>query len=517
MKRREFSKIAAAGLLGAGLAPTILTGTAKNSTKPLKVAARRFETEVDVGEATFGTTGATVKNIEGPLKTTVLLFENEGRRICLVASDFMVDRRNTASFFRGEAAKILGLDTSQILLFSSHNHSVPKMLENELRNWNSYEIANQDLPEVKLLPVAKRFLQSLRQSIRELPGALEPAEVLFAQGSEGRITYNRKGRRADGSTYFMREEDRVLVGKDFNGDIDREVPVVVFQGRNGKPIAALMQFTGHPVSSYHPEDPTIFGDYPGIAADELEKSLGGSGQMVPVAFLQGCGGDTNSKEMFVAGIRRTREFGEMLGQSAIDTLNDLKPSQMSGMNYVTENVSIPLSPLPPKNIIQSEIDEMKDFIRRADAGDENTRSCVGLNFPRALTPEYRGALVSAPLAWNEWALGVYERGETDRVMRTLDVSVYVLRLGDASIIGMPFEPFLGLGRQMREQSPAPLTIPCGYVNGSHGYVTDSHNTGDREYMSAFYRYTRFRPPFAKPAGDVLANRAVEIIKDFWRG
>ena len=52
------------------------------------------------------------------------------------------------------------------------------------------------------------------------------------------------------------------------------------------------------------------------------------------------------------------------------------------------------------------------------------------------------------------------------------------------------------------------------MNGTHGYVTDSANTGDREYMSAFYRYTSSRPPFARPAGDVVADHAVEILKNF---
>jgi len=60
----------------------------------------------------------------------------------------------------------------------------------------------------------------------------------------------------------------------------------------------------------------------------------------------------------------------------------------------------------------------------------------------------------------------------------------------------------------------PLAIPCGYVNASHGYLTDGPNTGDREYMSAHYRYTKFRPPFKKPAGDVIADKAIEILNRF---
>jgi len=92
--------------------------------------------------------------------------------------------------------------------------------------------------------------------------------------------------------------------------------------------------------------------------------------------------------------------------------------------------------------------------------------------------------------------------------------IHVIRIGDVGIVGMPFEPFQGIGRQIRARSPLPLAIPCGYTNVSYGYLTDGPNTGDREYMSAFYRYSEFRPPYQKPAGDVLADKATEVFERF---
>ena len=514
MKRRNAIKTtgAAVGLASLG-SPAIASG--KSAKSKLRVAASRFETHFETGAPTFGYSGETVKNAAGPLKTTVLLIEDGSKRLCLVSSDIRVEILNLNRFLRAEAAKVLGFDPSEVLFFTTHNHSVSPLAEVEVKSFVWYEESLDELPEVKLLPVGKRFLTSLQQHLSMLSDKLEPVTVAWAQGSEGRITYNRKGWRADGSTYFMREEDRELMGADFSGDIEKEVPVVVFQNEREKPVAALLQFTGHPVTSFHPEDLTIFGDYPSVAADVLGESLGEGGEPVPVAFLQGCGGDSSSKEMFVGGVSRAQEFGEMLGQSAIDALEDLKPSRLTGMDYVEQTVGIPLAPLPAKEIVLDEIEEMKDFIRRANAGDEDTLSCVGQNFPTALTPNYRGALVIMLLRWNEWALSMYAQGKEDEVMQSLDVPLYVLRLGDVAVAGMPFEPFLGIGRQIRTQSPFPLTIPCGYVNETHGYVTDSANTGDREYMSSFYRYTKFRPPFAKPAGDVVADRAAATLRGFW--
>jgi hypothetical protein len=400
---------------------------------------------------------------------------------------------------------------SKILIFDSHNHSGVNLLEQDDYDYNHYQMVDEEFPEVKLTSVGDLFVTSLLENVRALPGQLQPVKVLWTQGQEGRITYNRKGRRADGSTYYMREEDRRLIGNDYNGDIDQEVPVVVFQGQDGNPVAAVMQFTGHPVTSYHPESPVIFGDYPTVATDRLGKALDYGTGPIPVAFLQGCAGDISSKEMLYGSIERATEFGEMLGQSAIDALAKLKPSVRDGMDYVVRKVYIPLAPLPDKTILQAEIDEMEDFMSRADAGDEDTLTCVGLNFPRAFSPKYRGALLKDPMKWSKWALSMYKYNQEHTVMRTIDLSVYVLRVGDVAIIGMPFEPFQGMGRQIRTKSPYPLTIPCGYVNGTHGYITDSANTGDGEYMSAFYRYTTYRPPLAKPAGDVVAVEVVNII------
>jgi len=337
--------------------------------------------------------------------------------------------------------------------------------------------------------------------------------VCWTVGHEDRFTYNRKGRRADGSTYFMREEDRAAVAKDFKGDIDTQAPVVVFKNEAGRVVAALCQFTGHPVTSYHPEKPVVFGDWPQVAADMLSKHLDRNGE-TPVGFLQGCAGDVNSKEMFSGGVRRATEFGQMLADSYLKALPELRSSQRDGMDLAVEMVPVPLAPLPPREVLQAELEEMDAFLRRANAGDEDTRTCVGLNFPRALSPLYRGRLIDPPRAWNVWALDLHDKGLAGSVPKYLELEVAVIRVGDVGIVGLPCEPFQGIGRLMRSGSPLPLCIPCGYANVSYGYITDGPNTGDREYMSSFYRYTKYRPPFAKPAGDVLAQRAIEVFGRF---
>ena len=181
---------------------------------------------------------------------------------------------------------------------------------------SAYAAYSEAAPRAELSPVGDTLLKKLRSHAARLPEMLQPVTVWWTQGHEDRITYNRKGRRADGTTYFMREEDRVLMGKDFRGDVDTVAPVVVLKNTAGQVVVALAQFTGHPVTSYHPENPVVFGDWPQVACDRLEKHFDPKG-CIPVAFLQGCAGDVNSKEMFCGGVKRATEFGQMLGQSYI--------------------------------------------------------------------------------------------------------------------------------------------------------------------------------------------------------
>jgi hypothetical protein len=313
----------------------------------------------------------------------------------------------------------------------------------------------------------------------------------------------------------MREEDRDLLGVDFKGDVDEQAPLVVFKNVAGEVVTALTHFTAHPCTCYHPEKPVVFGDWPQVACDLVAEGLSPE-RRIAVSFLQGCAGDVNSKGMLRGDVELSKKYGSMLAESYLAVVPELRRSERDGLDYAVERVGVPLLPLPEVAVLKAEVAEMEDFIRRAMAGDEDTLLCVGQNFPVALSPAYRAKLVEMILPWNVWALEQHEQGRADEVMKTLEVDIQVLRLGDVAIVGMPFEPFQGIGRQIREGCPLPLALPCGYTNVSHGYLTDGPNTGDGEYMSANYRYSKFRPPYAKPAGDVLAVRALETLRGFLR-
>jgi hypothetical protein len=465
----------------------------------LKAASIGFVNDVKVGEPTFNYAGAKVEKIFGPLKTTITLLEDGDLRICLLTTPFPTPENKFSDEIRQVMVDELKIPKSHALVFTSHDHCVP--------------ILHKSTKEKTAL--GKKFMSDIRGTLKKLPKKLQPVTIWYGQGTEDRITYNRKGRRADGTTYLMREEDRKLVGRDFRGDIDSDAPVICLKGEDGKPVAFLVQFTGHPVTSYAPEHSTVFGEYPQVASDLLSEYFSDNSG-IPVNFFQGCAGDVNAKEMMTGGVKRSEQFGRCLGNTYIKTAKKLTQSKQNSLAYEMAKVPVPLTPLPSPRVLQKELNEINDFIKRAENGDKNTLECIGFNFPKNLSPAYRANLMKAVVPWSKWALNLHRKGKAHTVPKHRMLEVYVLRLGDVGIVGIQAEAFSGIGRLMKKNSPMPLTIPCAYANSSSGYITDGPNTGDREYMSSHYRYTRYFPQLKKPAGDVLANKAVQILKKLSR-
>jgi hypothetical protein len=455
------------------------------------------------------------KTVKGPLKSVIVLLKAGEVEVVIVNNNLGGTKPNTAVLIKSEVSKLLDVPFENVLIFSTHNHSGLQMTTGDTPTYrlkNSYNtlLVRKDAPrpeELATTNYGRAFLENLGRACRKLPGLLEPVTVHWSLGQERRITYNRKGRRADGSTYFMREKDRQQIALDFTGDIDSDAFVVAFKKRDGRPIGFLVQFTGHPVTAYHPEKQVVHGDWPQVASDVLSDEYGG----VPVGFLQGCAGDVNSKHMLSGDISLSEHYGRLLGQTFIDAASRLKPSARYGMGLSTDVAAVPFDDLPSIEALEKELQEINDFVIRAEAGDQKTLECVGLNFPRAFSPEFRAHLATKLLPWTEWALEMQQSGR--KSPSNMSVPVMVLRVGDVGIAGIAGEPFLGIGRLIKKGSPLPVAIPCGYYDASYGYIPDAANTGDREYMSSFYRYTEDRPPFRKPAGDAIAEKLLFMMTE----
>src|ERR1051325_6814434 len=189
----------------------------------LQAASVTFAIQCSRGGQTHSQTAARVERVLGPLKMTVTLLQEGRLRLCLLASDFPTTSFTFSRELRKQVGAVLDLPSSHVLNFNSHDHSVPLLESNSpsLDIVRAMQAAGRN-PKLHLVPLGRKLLRLTTRAAKSLPSRLEPVTVWWAVGHENRISYNRKGRRADGSTFFMREEDRVLYGRDFCGDTDTD-------------------------------------------------------------------------------------------------------------------------------------------------------------------------------------------------------------------------------------------------------------------------------------------------------
>jgi hypothetical protein len=428
-----------------------------------------------------------IRKIEGPLETRVFALRQGDLCIGWGNSDF-----NLYDQTRERLAKALKIPLSRTIHSTTHNHS---------------GIREAGLGPEDKTGFTQRFYANLDQAVASLPGKFAPVNISWGTGQEPDITYNRKGRRPDGSTYFMREEDRIKLPPSYTGVIDPTATVIRFDRKDGNPMLLMTHFTGHPVIAYNLEEPVANPDYSGWAIIDLLQAYS-SAHPVGV-FLQGCAGDINAKGMF-SGPKLARQSGDKLGQVFIEASHHTRKVVKQSLGFATGVAHVPYGPLPSLEQLEKDRRELVAFQKRVDAGDPDTLHVIGYNFSETMKMGYRRNLATPFLRWIDWAVEMQKQGKP-RPLDSLPVTVQVVSLGDIAMAVMPHELFVGIGFSIRKRSPFTYTIPVAYSNALYpGYIGTSKDVGDREYMSSFYRYA-MKPPYAKPAGDAIADKAVELL------
>ncbi|MFP6768726.1 MAG: hypothetical protein VB859_11180, partial [Planctomycetaceae bacterium] len=208
----------------------------------MQVAAASFNNTIPRGSRTGSHTGAVVEESHGFQQTRILLLHEAGRDICIVSSDFPTNTVPISDRIRDTLAEILKMPRSDVVNCSSHNHCSTSLAEDTFEPYQVGRFRRYRRKKIcRLTKVGRVFMKDLKSAARKLRRELIDVTTWWAEGQESRISYHRKARRADGSSYFMREADRVAVGRDYHGDIETRAPLVTFRRDDGSTVAALAQ------------------------------------------------------------------------------------------------------------------------------------------------------------------------------------------------------------------------------------------------------------------------------------
>ncbi len=243
------------------------------------------------------------------------------------------------------------------------------------------------------------------------------------------------------------------------GPIDIAVPVIRADAVGGELIALLFSYACHPVA-LGPENTEVSADYPGFAIRAVEAVF----QDSVALFANGCAGQLNTGHLDRSFVE-ARRLGQAVAGAAIQAAAQ-----------------------------------------------------IGLpgGIPIANAPE--GA-ASPPTAWCtvQVVLPKLQSGSEDLAgddhLTTVEVDVTALRWGSIILLGLPGEPFLEIGQQIRSSCGIPGVVVLGYANGCPGYIPDlsAYATGGYEVCEA-HRYYGESTAFAPGAGRRIVAAALHAIK-----
>lgn len=343
-----------------------------------------------------------------------------------------------------------------VIVHATHTHSGPASVPGRLGNHADTEW---------LSDVAATCVEVILRAAE----ACEPVRVVAGYGDDPDVARNR--RRPD-------------------GPVDRALPLVRYERRDGSPLALLVSYSCHPVV-LNAENLMLSADYPGVVRERLERATGAT-----ALFATSCAGDLNTghhlgdaPEAHDAGTR-TFEQCDLVGRQIADAA--LRSELLPGPSLVrgaSTSVQLELA-VPP---VEEVSHDAKQWAELAD-------TCAMTN-----RPLYE--------SWLRWAEQFPEMEQ-----RTWQGRVSVLQWGSALLVALPGEPFCIASQEIRRQVAA-LTgvhavLVLGYSDGCPGYfpAADEYPLGGYEVTDA-HRYYGMPGPFTVGSLEHLVQVAVRLTKE----
>ena len=400
-------------VLRAGVARIDITPT-----KPVTLAG--YESRKDVSQG-----------VHDPLTARAVAFEQNGQHLVLVSTEILGFYGGTAASYRKAILEACRLQPSELFLAAIHTHSAPNVgIDREKGHPNNVEYV-QTL-ETRLVDV-----------VRDALAHTAPVEIGVGSGSSP-VGANRREVVTDAAG-----SSTIRLGRNPALATDREVQVLkVSRAGAGDLVAVVFAYATHS-TSMGPRNYLVSGDVHGLAAQFLEKYLGGGVLAPPFAGASG-----NIDPWF----RVLPEFN-------------------------TKNGWIP-EPALLGTMLGEEVAHVLNGIQKPGPGGPIKTSLKTLLLPGKPRGEAPAAAEAAPVEF------------------TLSVG----RVGDVAFVGLGGEVFNEIGKAIKAASPFRHTFVISHCNGAAGYLPTrpSYDEGGYEVQSS---------AFAPTAAEQVIEEAVRMLKD----
>ena len=396
------------------------------------------------------------------IEICAIAFASGDTKVVALTMDICAVTAETAEDLRQHIAEVNGLPVEAVYLHTTHTHTAPFVIH------DAEEVLEQEYYRSvyhKMADVAKFALEDLK-----------PAKMGYAVGESPAVSFIRRYKMKDGTIQtnpglgYPGLQNPDVVGP--VGVADHRVNVLRFNREDGSTVI-LGNYGNHPDTICGEK---ISADWPAFVRRQVEQALPGT----KCIFFNGCQGDVNhwdmqrsfpaSELMFDAGeLQRGHEFSQSVARAITGTIiqqfDRTRYTPVDSIRFKQTVIQLPSNRPRPEDM--PEAHRINDLYV---AGRADELPYIGMNKVTILAE-------AARMVRLEHGPDYY------------DMTLQAIALGNIALLGIPGEPFSGVGIELKKAPGWDLVLPCCLVNGSTGYfpMQEAYDEGGYEARSSRFK------------------------------
>lgn len=380
------------------------------------------------------------------------------KKIILLSLDSCEPGTKECGMFRAEISKATGIPAEAIFIHSTHTHTGPFVVAD-----------SEDALEKEYFTM---LLHKMADAAVLAVADMKPARMGWAIGQAPNIAFIRRFRMKDGSVQTNPGVGNPNIDHPI-GDVDERVNVLRFD-REGADTVVLVNFADHPDTVGGCK---ISADWPGFLRKRLEKAM----DDVKCVFFNGAQGDVNHvnvnakggelNDMFMdfddvsRGYGHARHMGNVVAGAVMQVYDKVNYVDVEDLDYATRLIQVPSNMPKPEDMAQAYA-----FEELHQAGKDEEIPFEGMELTTVVAEAERMIRL--------------EHGPASFPMELIGI-----RIGSIAMVGIPGEPFTGIGRGIKQAEGWMLVMPCCLTNGSEGYfpMKEAYDEGGYEARSSIFK------------------------------
>jgi hypothetical protein len=377
------------------------------------------------------------------------------------------------------ASEATGIPPQNVLMSATHTHSAASA-----RQGNRL-IAAKELNEYQRF-LAYRIADGLRRAANNL----EPARIAWGSAQEPSEVFNRRWHMTPGphlnNPYGGTDQvrmnppraDKALLEP--AGPTDPEIAFLSVQSRDGRPIALLANYSLHYVGGVRGAD--ISADYFALFADRIQQLLEADRLDPPFVGIMsnGTSGDVNNinfreKAESRKPYEKMREVAHKVAARVYEAHQQLKFQDWVALDAAWQELPLAVRKPTPEQLAYAE----KVSQRSKDEPLRQPRENI-----------YADRLKLQLEAPDE-----------------ISAPIQALKIGDLSVVAIPFEVFTEIGLDIKAARPSKPTFTISLANGSYGYLPTP-----RQHLLGGYETWLGTNLVEIKASDKITATALELVR-----